>query len=56
MLTVQSSEILIKTWSNTREFAENFVHGKELFGILHSIHLSIGHSGRDRMTIHFMKY
>lgn len=49
VLTVQGCEKLIKPLSDARERVKKFVHAEELFDILYSTHLSIGHGGRDRM-------
>uniref|UniRef100_A0A8C4RLZ2 Integrase catalytic domain-containing protein n=1 Tax=Erpetoichthys calabaricus TaxID=27687 RepID=A0A8C4RLZ2_ERPCA len=49
VLTVQGCEKLIEPLSDARESVKKFVHAKELFDILYSTHLSIGHGGRDRM-------
>uniref|UniRef100_A0A8C4RCU6 Integrase catalytic domain-containing protein n=1 Tax=Erpetoichthys calabaricus TaxID=27687 RepID=A0A8C4RCU6_ERPCA len=39
----------VLTVQDARESVKKFVHAKELFDILFSTHLSIGHGGRDRM-------
>ncbi|XP_063290440.1 zinc finger protein 420-like [Pelobates fuscus] len=49
VLTVQGCEKLIAPLSDVRESVKKFVHAEELFDILYSTHLSIGHGGRDRM-------
>uniref|UniRef100_A0A8C4SKZ6 Integrase catalytic domain-containing protein n=1 Tax=Erpetoichthys calabaricus TaxID=27687 RepID=A0A8C4SKZ6_ERPCA len=49
VLTVQGCEKLIEPLSDARESVKKFVHAEELFDILYSTHLSIGHGGRDRM-------
>uniref|UniRef100_A0A8C5Q829 Integrase catalytic domain-containing protein n=1 Tax=Leptobrachium leishanense TaxID=445787 RepID=A0A8C5Q829_9ANUR len=49
VLTVQGCEKLIAPLSDARKSVTKFVHAEELFDILYSTHLSIGHGGRDRM-------
>ncbi|XP_053545703.1 KRAB-A domain-containing protein 2 [Bombina bombina] len=49
VLTVQGCEKLIEPLSDAQESVKKFVHAEELFDILYSTHLSIGHGGRDRM-------
>jgi len=49
VLSIQGSEKLIKPLSAENEEVKLFVFVEELFDILYSAHLSIGHGGRDRM-------
>lgn len=49
VLTVKGSDILIEPLSDDQETVKKFVHSEELFDVLYSTHLSIGHGGRDRM-------
>lgn len=50
ILTIQDCETLIKPLCDSQESVLKFVHSEELFAILHSTHVAIGHGGRDRMS------
>lgn len=49
VILINDKERLIKAMNHDNDSIRYFVKNEELFNILHSTHIAIGHGGRDRM-------
>jgi len=49
VILINDKERLVKAMNHDNDSIRYFVQNEELFNILHSTHIAIGHGGRDRM-------
>lgn len=51
VIIINDEEHLIKAMTNNDDTIKYYIKNEELFDILHSTHIAIGHGGRDRMMV-----